>query len=169
MRGGITLNKCQKCADERERKAEIWRKKSELRISEFERFSEMQMKKLDFLISLSPKKFEDVVAEMFSRLEYIVKQTPYIGDQGKDAIVLKDDMKYVVECKRFAKGKSVGRPLFQKLYAAMTEENAQGAFFVTTGNCSKPAVEYSKKYNITIIQADELAQMMGKVFPSDND
>jgi hypothetical protein len=119
-------------------------------------------------LSLSPNEFEDAVATMFSKLGYSIQQTPYVSDHGKDAIAQKDGRKYVIECKRYGKDKSIGRPMLQKLFATMNEEKADGGFFVSTGQFTNTAIDYAKEYNIKLIDVDQLSLMMQQAFPEKN-
>ena len=59
---------------------------------------------------------------------YDVEQTPYTNDGGRDAVAQKDGRVFLIECKRYAADRTVGRPELQKLFAAMTEANADGGF-----------------------------------------
>ena len=67
---------------------------------------------------MGSKEFEDSIAKVFRKLGYRVTQTPYSRDGGKDAIAWKDNKKYVIECKRYGTGSSVGRRDLQILLAA---------------------------------------------------
>lgn len=96
---------------EKLRKQDIAIKASRLRNSETERIRKSLLKSQDYLRSMSPQEFEDIVAELFRSLGYDVKQTPYTNDQGKDAIIFKDGKKSLIECKRYSPENKVGRPM----------------------------------------------------------
>ena len=57
--------------------------------------------------------------------------------------MIKDRRKLLVECKHYDPDSRVGRPVLQKLFAAMTEEEADGGIFVTNGGFAKTAFEYA--------------------------
>lgn len=82
---------------------------------------------------MSPRQFEDAIAELFKRLGYKVRQTPYSSDGGKDAVAWKDNKKVLIECKRFAINRSVGRRDIQILHSAIVDAKAEEGFYVTTG------------------------------------
>ena len=63
---------------------------------EKDRVEGIRLKRFNHLISLSPAEFEDVMAVMFRRLGYEVVQTPLTRDQGKDAILRKEGLKYLL-------------------------------------------------------------------------
>lgn len=177
--GGAQAGKCADCAREREAEIAEFRAKKdaearrsqfrarafEVRLSEIRRLVKERLAEADRCLKLSPSEFEDAVAQMFRELGYEVAQTPYSGDQGKDAILEKNRKKYVLECKRYAPDKQIGRRQLQVLFAAMKETNAHGAFFVTTGVYSKLAVEYAREFDIELVDRPKLADMMRSAFP----
>jgi hypothetical protein len=64
---------------------------------------------------------------------------------------------YVIECKRYSRDKKIGRPVLQKLYAAMMDErkSAKG-ILVATCDFTEPAKEYAKNKDIALISLNEL-------------
>ena len=123
---------------------------------------------LETIHNLSPSAFEDFVANLYRHMGYDVKQTPYTNDGGKDAYVSKDGVTFLVECKRYAADARIGRPMLQKLYAAMNEEHIKKGIFITTASYTKDALEYGKKYNIQTINGDELVNLIHQyINPSD--
>ena len=142
-----------------------------LRSEEMKRLARARIGKLDFLMTSTPRGFEDIVAAMFKNLGYSVKQTPYSSDHGKDAIARKGSEKVLIECKRYDKNNLIGRPALQKFYAAIMEEKADKGFFVTTSGFARTALEYDyvKSSLIELIDGKTLAHMMIKAFPEDSD
>jgi hypothetical protein len=88
---------------------------------------------IEELRSISPQDFDDEIARMFERLGYEVKQTPYVNDHGRDAILVKDGKKFLLECKRYGEGNVSGRRDLQILHSNIIKDRAVAAFFVTTG------------------------------------
>ena len=129
-----------------------------------------RVSKKDFLLSGTPKEFEDTVAAMFEKLGYSVKQTPYSSDGGKDAIAMKDGTKVLIECKRYEKD-LIGRPALQKFYAAVMEEKADKGIFVTTSGFARTALDYEFVGSnlIELIDGTTLAHMMIRAFPESSD
>jgi HJR/Mrr/RecB family endonuclease len=183
IKGGLALGKCGMCHNEKkeqEEKHEAYLKETQLRSElrnkvlkfrqeEAIRVTKLRLQKLEYLLSLTPNQFEDAIAEMYRKLGYMVKQTPYTNDFGKDAIVTKDGGKYVVECKRFGKGNNVGRPHLQKFFAAMKEEKVEKGFFVTTSDFSTAAIEYGRNNNIELIDSKKLLCYMNQAFSISGD
>ena len=134
---------------EKQRKAEIQRHAEVLRTQEIQRLSHAWLSKSESYYSMTSQQFEDAIAQLFRTLKYEVKQTPYSNDGGKDAILFKDGKKYLVECKRYNKNKSIiGRPEIQKFVAAMHDEEAVGGFYVNTGNFTLGAKKYAEDHDI---------------------
>jgi ssDNA-binding Zn-finger/Zn-ribbon topoisomerase 1 len=129
-----------------------------------------RVSKKDFLMSGTPREFEDTVAAMFQKLGYSVKQTPYSSDGGKDAIATKDDKKVLIECKRYEKD-LIGRPALQKFYAAIMEEKADKGIFITTSGFARTALDYEFVGSnlIELIDGTALADMMIRAFPESSD
>ena len=181
--GGENFNLCDLCRQvkekaakqleheraERERKADIQKRAMSLYSAEVEKFKKEQLKKLDYLVTITPEEFEDYIALLFSKLGYKVEQTPYVNDGGKDAIALKDGKKYLIECKRYGINKTIGRPQLQKFFAAMIEEKAVKGFFVNTGQYTKTAYEYAANNNIELINGEELVKLVQQAFTREDD
>jgi len=99
---GRRLRPCKKCVEEEKQRKEqreiakwaeqrrISSEARDLQRSEADRLSKSIIPKLDDLRRLSPQQFENLVAQLFDRLGYSVKQTPYSNDYGRDAILHKD-------------------------------------------------------------------------------
>lgn len=112
IKGGKVLDRCHLCREEKKqadtRRQErlkvleirnaIKQQAKDLYEKETKRLTEILLSNEEKLLSLSPKDFEDVIAEMYRRLGYSVKQTPFSNDKGKDAILIKDGQKFIVEC-----------------------------------------------------------------------
>jgi restriction system protein len=150
---------------EQQRKAEIQRQAEALRTQEIQRLSHAWLSRSESYYSMSPQQFEDAIAQLFRNLGYQVKQTPYSGDGGKDAILVKDGTKYVVECKRYGEANCIGRPDLQKFFAAMHHEGAVGAFYVNTGKFSPQAIEYAKTWPVTLYDRDTFPSLVTKAYP----
>ncbi|WP_051302507.1 restriction endonuclease [Salibacterium aidingense] len=166
---GASENKCIKCTKKKERilqKQKIKENSEQLYQEEMKKLLKQMRKSTKYLQSLSPQDFENVVSDMFRELGYTVNQTPYINDGGKDAIAWKNQKKYLFEYKRHHQNNTIGRPMLQKFYAAMIEEGTDKGFFITTSRFTPSAINYSAKYNITLIDGHRLRELFEKVYPS---
>jgi hypothetical protein len=149
---------------ERERKKSLLAESKALRSEEIARLSKAWLAQSDAYFSMSPTEFEDAVARLFLEVGYDVKQTPYSNDGGKDAILWKDGRKYVLECKRYNREALTGRRDLQILIAAMHDEGADGAFFVSTGRFARTATAYAMENQITIYDGDHLPILVNSAF-----
>lgn len=183
--GGKTRDRCVVCVREHEEENSRREQKEQehqklqriketadaLRHEEFKRLAKDRVSRIDFLMSGTPRQFEDTVATMFEKLGYSVKQTPYSNDRGRDAIATKGGKKVLIECKRYEENNLVGRPALQKFYAAIMEDKADKGFFVTTSRFTRTALEYDYVQSniIELIDGEILANMMIRAFPNSND
>ena len=177
--GGMTTSQCLKCvgylrqnvARQRAKRVlsewhkEVHKKSSDLRQEEFKRLVDQRRHHYGNILELSPHAFEDLVSELFKRMDYTVEQTPYSNDRGKDAIAHRDGKTYLIECKRYARDRSVGRRDLQIFHSAMIEEAAAGGFFVSTGKFLKTAKEFVQGKKIELIDEEHLIGLMMRYLP----
>lgn len=149
---------------EKEARAKRLAESKALRAKEIARLSKAWLARSDSYFSMNPREFEDAVARLFIELGYEVEQTPYSNDGGKDAIVSKEDKKYVVECKRYGRGALTGRRDLQILIAAMHDVKADGAFFISTGRFARTATDYAQENSIRIYDGDHLPILVNEAF-----
>ena len=180
---GKYKNRCGKCVrerneieEDRRRRQEIWERQrridaaaDSLRKSELQRLAKSLIPCIQELRLLSPQRFEDEVAQMFERLGYQVKQTPYTKDGGRDAILTKHGKTYLVECKRYAEGGLSGRRDLQILHSAMMTDGAISGFFVTAGRFTQDAIKFAATVPIELIDQDALVRMMFDSKPAADD
>jgi len=114
---------------------------------------------------MSPGQFEIAVCEMYRKLGYEVRHTPFSNDGGKDAVMHKNGEKHLLECKHYSQNQSIGRPDIQRFFAAMDDEGAVMGHFVNTGRFSEQAIEYAIKRNIETIDMSQLVELMRKAYP----
>lgn len=181
---GKFLNRCQICVREqeeldkqeaqrvaterceRERLQKIDDEAANLLKRERLRLTQSIVPSIEELRQLSPQKFEDVIARMFVRMGFTVKQTPYVNDHGRDAILTKNGKKFLLECKRYGEGNLSGRPDLQKFHSAIITDDAAFGFFVTTGRFTTEASEFAKGVPIKLVEQDALVRMMFDSIPA---
>jgi restriction system protein len=121
----------------------------------------------DFIIkrlknSLSPKQFEQFVAELLRSMEYHVRVTPYSQDGGIDIIAHRDELGFEppiikVQCKQTLS--TIGAPDVQKLLGAIQHE--ESALFVTLGEYSPEAARIERqKSNLRLISGVDLVKLI---------
>lgn len=192
IRGGMEKGSCPTCAEqvetdrqraleaereqqrrhsiavgEQQRRHSIAIRAKELHQRELIRLTKAKYRRTENLFALSPQEFEDAIATMFRAVGYEVHQTPYSNDGGKDAVAIMEGKRYVIECKKYRRDKSIGRPMIQRFCAAMRDERAISGFFVATCDFAAPAIEYAKKNSVTLMGCEELTQLAQRAFPED--
>lgn len=101
------------------------------------------------LYTISPREFEELIAELFDRFEFDVKLTAATRDGGRDIIAVKNDIasvKYLIECKRYAPDKKVDISVVQRLHGVVASEGATKGIVATTSNFTSPANNHLSKH-----------------------
>jgi len=102
------------------------------------------------LYKLSPRDFEEFIADIFLSFGYTVELTAKTRDGGRDIVAIgnKNNIKtkFLIECKRFAPNRPVGIAHVRELYAVKQFEHASKAILATTSYFSKPARELERQY-----------------------
>jgi len=136
------------------------------RQSEFARLKAAWEENARTLMALDSRAFEDAVARLFRQLGFNVQQTPYSGDEGRDAIATVGNQTFLLEMKRYAPDKPVGRPILMKLHSAMVTAKAGGGILIATSRFTKPAVEFAKLNRIRLIDRAALGLIVSQAYPN---
>lgn len=118
------------------------------------------VQKIEDLLALSPREFEEYVGQLYQSMGYEVEVTQYSNDKGVDVIMYKDGTKYVIQCKRY-KG-TVGSPDIQKFIGAIDHAKADKGIFVTTGMFSFEAEKMASEHPIILINRIDLGKLIMK-------
>lgn len=132
---------------------ELQIKEQEARMARIEKLR--RSSKLSMLKQMDPFEFEKFIKEMYELMGYNAKLTKKTNDGGKDIILIKDNVLSLVECKRYNSPK-VTRPDIQKFHSALIDSKAAKGFFITTGEFTKPAIDYCKEIEIELINGEDL-------------
>lgn len=104
----------------------------------------------DKIYDLSPRKFEELIAEILSDFGFHVELTPATRDGGKDIYAyIKNQLcsfLMFVECKKWTPTQHVGIEVVQRLYGVQQINKANKSMVVTTSFFTKPAIEECKRY-----------------------
>ncbi len=105
----------------------------------------------DAMYELSPRKFEELVAELLRDMGYDVWLTQRSKDGGRDVLAVfrlpDGEILTVVECKRFAPDARVGPDIVHKLlWVADRHDNASRAILATTSRFTTGAKVIEKKF-----------------------
>jgi restriction system protein len=100
------------------------------------------------LYELTPRGFEELVAELLMRLKYDITLTPGSKDGGKDIYAAKKNhlgsFLYIVECKRYAPDRPVGVGLVRQLNGVVQAEQATAGILATTSFFTRGAKEFQR-------------------------
>jgi len=103
----------------------------------------------ELLRRISPRKFEEVVAEILTRLGYTVTLTPASGDGGVDIYAatkgLLGSFLFLVECKRYAPTRKVGVEIVRSLYGVVQSQKATAGIITTTSYFTSGAKEFAEQ------------------------
>lgn len=112
----------------------------------------------DEIYRLQPRRFEELVAELFADLGYQVALTPETRDKGVDIYAAKrdplGDLLYVVECKQYQPHRKVGVGHVRTLYGVKSIEQASAAILVTSSFFSSDAEAFQAQYKHEISLKD---------------
>lgn len=104
----------------------------------------------DLLFHISPRKFEEVIAELFFKKGFHVELTKATRDGGKDIIAVYEHMdiktKYIIECKRYASTNKVSLELVQRLLGVKFSERANKAILATTSTFTRDARTFARNH-----------------------
>src|SRR5438874_3653029 len=83
------------------------------------------------IFAISPREFEEIIAEIFHQKGFHVELTRQTADGGRDIIAIHNKLnirsKYIIECKRYAPERKVSVELVRSLLGVKTSENANKA------------------------------------------
>lgn len=121
------------------------------------RFLHANPKKIN---ELTPRQFEEFVAELLSRQGYEIQLTPISRDGGKDIYAAKRDslgtFLYIVECKKYSPTNPVGVGIIRELYGVVQEERCNGGIVATTSYFSEDAKKFSERLKYQVGLKDYL-------------
>ena len=107
--------------------------------------------------------FESYLASLFTALGYKAKTTNAAGDYGADLVMIKDQLKIVVQAKRYSK--NVGIKAIQEISASKQHYNANEAWVVTNSYYTKPAVALALSNDVRLIDRNELINFILDINP----
>ncbi|MCC8146296.1 MAG: restriction endonuclease, partial [Bacteroidales bacterium] len=105
-------------------------------------------KKPGILFEISPRKFEELVAELLEKEGFNVNLTKQTRDGGKDIFVAQNNrlgnFLYYVECKQYSRDRPVGVNLVRELYGTISADRATAGLLITSSYFTKDAIEFTK-------------------------
>ncbi len=122
----------------------------------------------ELLYTLEPRKFEELVAEIFRDKGYNVELTPKTRDGGKDIYAIRKEpfgsLLYVIECKRYASSNKVGVEVVRGLYGVTQAEKATMGIIATTSTFTSTALDFAAplKYQLSLRDYDALQEWLSE-------
>lgn len=122
------------------------------------------------IYNLSPRVFEELIADVYKNLGYEVVLTQQSNDGGFDLILLEKNShdQILVECKRYAPSRKVGVELVRQLSGSMVDKETERSIFVTTSSYTKGALQYTDRlragkygFSIDLAKAEQLLRSVG--------
>ncbi len=103
------------------------------------------------LYELEPRSFEELIARIFEGYGLSVELTAPVRDGGRDIIAVAHQpakLKFLIECKRYARHNKVGIALVQRLHGVVQGEEATVGLLATTSSFTDPALEFLGRPNV---------------------
>jgi restriction system protein len=103
----------------------------------------------ELLRSLPPRRFEEVIAQILTKLGYTVTLTPASGDGGFDVYAAKKEalgsFLFLVECKRYVPPNKVGVEIVRSLHGVVQSSKATAGIIATTSFFTSGAHEFQSR------------------------
>lgn len=124
-----------------------------------QRLMELLAERPEMMHELAPREFEEVVAELLSRMGCDVQLTPRTGDEGRDILAVMPTplgrILLVVECKRYAPHRPIGPGIIrQLLYVADRKDQASLAMLATSSLFTRGARRLERQNRWRLVLGD---------------
>lgn len=110
------------------------------------------------LFKISPRQFEEVVAELLTGMGMEVQLTQETRDGGKDILAYMETeigkFLTLVETKQHNKRRPVGVGLVRSLFGTLVDHQATSGMLVTTSRFAKPAQEFQERHKYQLSLKD---------------
>lgn len=122
----------------------------------------------ELMREVHPRRFEELVAELFRRMGYEVALTPRAKDGGFDVLAFQKTgvgtLLTLVECKRFSPDHKVGVGLVRALYGVVEERCATNGVIATTSSFTRGAREFQQNlaYRLSLRDFQDLVLWCNK-------
>lgn len=111
------------------------------------------LKNPELIRKIDPRKFEELIAHVFSRAGFGVELTKQTRDGGFDILAIRDDLgiraKYIIECKRYAETNHVSVDLVRNLYGVQMATGANKSILATTSTFTPDAKKFATATQMT--------------------
>jgi restriction system protein len=115
---------------------------------------------VDSIRRLNWQEFERLLGEAYRQQNFdVIQRGGPVADGGADLELRKNGERLLVQAKHW-KTWVVRLPQLRELWGAVADERADGGIFVTSGTFTDDARAWTKNKNLTLVDGDELAQMI---------
>lgn len=138
------------------------RREIEVRLAEIsEELIERLGREPELVYKLPPRRFEELVAELYIRRGFDATLTPSTGDGGVDVFVVRNDelgsSLSVVQCKRYAPNHKVGVGMVRELQGTIVGTGASAGVLLTTSFFTGGAKALEQKFEYQLSLQDYYA------------
>lgn len=109
------------------------------------------------LVNASPRKFEELTADAFSKRGYQCEVLPEGPDDGLDVIAENRHETIGIQAKRYQTGNTVGGPTVRRVAGAAQQRGVDRAAIATSSTFTDPAIEAGEALDIELIDGNQLA------------
>jgi hypothetical protein len=112
---------------------------------DFKALLEEEVREPGALFQLSPRRFEELVADLWDKLGYSVQLTAQTRDGGRDIIAIggtEARVRFLIECKRYTRSRKVSIEHVRSLYGVKAHEQASKAILATTSGFTPTALAF---------------------------
>lgn len=120
---------------------------------------------LQGLLELTPREFEDEVAELLRTMGFTsVDVSGGAGDLQADIVATDPHgLTTVVQCKRYAPGRTIGSPVIQSFIGmARIHHECDRAMFVTTASFTGPACRLAEEHDVELFDGADLVELLSE-------
>lgn len=123
----------------------------------------------DYIYQITPREFEEVIAEIFEKLGYEVILTVATRDGGKDLVMkrtLEGGIKLLiyVECKQYSLDRKVGVDIVRAVRGVHSMDNVNKSIIITTSKFTRDAQNLASKNElITLIDNNQLLNLINSI------
>jgi hypothetical protein len=124
------------------------------------------------LQQMSPERFEDLVAVVWSQMGWSTRVSQQGRDQGIDIIATRSNLvqeKAIIQAKRYSDSKKVGRPDIQQ-YSSLKDEfpDADSVIIVTSSEFTNEAKQLAEQLGVKTVNGTELAEACLQNLPEED-
>ena len=130
----------------------------------WEGFSVPRRDHLDYFLALTPREFEEAIADLIVPLGYTeIRVVGGAADLGVDVLCRdRQGRRVAIQCKRYQPDNDISSSAVQTFMGGMVAHEAERGIIVTTSSFSAPARDLAKSQGIRLIDGAELSRMLAK-------